>query len=197
MVGPNYIHVNDITSYVEGVFKVSQTPMTGRTEYYETHPVFVPVINSTRWERIGVNTYVDQGPSFQVPPEERLFMTWVQSGGIERIRSNGDTAAAWGHEESLAGVTMFRDGELLAFSVAMEGTTNSGQLEFFMTLNGIKQNGVGQTITITSGEKFKSLEFSIPIQFNKGDVMGCIVTGSSWNESDSRDCTLSSWYRDR
>jgi hypothetical protein len=70
MAGPSYIHVIDSTSIVSDVFSNSVTPGAGVTEYYETHPPFVPDWNQVEWERTGANTYVNNGVIVQLPDED-------------------------------------------------------------------------------------------------------------------------------
>jgi hypothetical protein len=198
MAGPDYIHVRDSDAIVQGVFSNSRTPLTGHTEYNETHPVFLPSVTTTRWERQGVNTYVNIGVSILPDDEDKEFMTWVMSGGMEAIPEDGDTAAAWGHEESLAGVTMFRDGRCVGFSVSYEGSFSGGTLQFFMTINGVKQNGVGQTITLTPSSLSDFIQLDPAIEFDQGDIVSMISTAvSKTGESGGDDCTLTMWYTDR
>lgn len=62
MPGPSFIHYNTTTNLVVGVFTTSRTPISGATEVSETHPIFLPSVDRTRWSRTAANTYVDLGP---------------------------------------------------------------------------------------------------------------------------------------
>jgi len=141
--------------------------------------------NGTMWIPASVVTDIPQ------------TQTWTMVGGIQELGQDEDRTAAWGHEESLAGVGMFRDGEILGFAVSLEGGISSGQQEFFITLNGVQQNGSGETVVMTTGETVESNELSSPIQFSVNDILGIVATGTSYTETGSKDCTLSMWYRDR
>jgi hypothetical protein len=57
----NYIHVRDADDIVVGVFSDSEPTPAGVTEYFESHPQWIPPWVSLKWRRDGVDTYVLTG----------------------------------------------------------------------------------------------------------------------------------------
>lgn len=199
MAGPSFLHVRDSDDVVIGVFSTTRTPSGGVTEFNETHPIFIPAIKSTRWERQGVNTYADIGEdASNPPPEEKDFMTWVQGGGIENpIAPTGVTIAAWGHEESLTGVKMFRDGEILGWSAVFEGVITAGTMTYCITNGGVAVNDVTYELLLDNTTSDLAKSFVTPISFDVGDIMSAQVTTAGMTFTGGDDTTLSVWYRDR
>ena len=53
----DYIHVRNSDARVMAVYTTTQTPASGQTEYFESHPVFNPLWDIAAWTRTGVGAY--------------------------------------------------------------------------------------------------------------------------------------------
>lgn len=97
MPGPNYIHVRDSDDIVVGVFSDSESTLAGVTEYFESHPLWIPSWTSMRWKRASVDTYSLTGDAVD-------FHHGVDPDG-DRFGISSDDVLAGFHEEKVTGDT--------------------------------------------------------------------------------------------
>lgn len=91
-------------------------------------------------------------------------------GAILDIDGGESLSAIWG-DKAPSGVTFFKAGELLGMSVALDKPlAGSGSINFRTTIDGIAQNGAGQTMNVifTGPTQTTLLEYPAAISVSAG-----------------------------
>lgn len=183
------------TSIVRGHFSQDPgTPPAGQSKIERvTPPLFVPPFTTHEWVYdSSLDDFSLIGPFFI--PDVTLR---THTGAMINMRGDGTEYGVWGDSASNAGVTMFRDGELVGFSVTLDEARTSGIAEFRITIDGVEQNSSDNTFLIDGTNSINnSKEFSSPILFSKGQIISIVSKNTSFSPT-SADATVSFWYRDQ
>jgi len=131
------------------------------------------------------------------PPEDiPETQTWSFNGGHSQVGNNFTRGMSWGHQQAENGIVMLRDGLILGFSGSLTQPRASGTCEFQLTINGIAQNGVGETFLIDGTNTISnSLEFTTPLSVVVGDIVSAQTVTVGFSPTSS-DPTVAFWGRD-
>lgn len=123
--------------------------------------------------------------------------TWMYNAGQNNVATNGDTDLSSGDSNATGGIVTFVDAEIVALSITITGTQFSGTLTGYVTINGIAQNGAGETVEI-NGTNVSSdvLELVTPVTLLEGDILGLRVTTNSFTVGGGgKDVTMAAFIR--
>lgn len=121
--------------------------------------------------------------------------TYSFNGGILNVGKNETKGADWGRSSINAGVTILEDGEIRGMSVAMNFPRSNGTVTVMLVINGIAQNGAGQTFSIDAGHPINhQLVLASPISVIQGDVITMQTVSVSFSPVTA-DATVSFWGR--
>jgi len=122
---------------------------------------------------------------------------WVLSGGVSAVSAGTTKIASMGHDNSIAGITVFRNGRILGLSVTMTLARTAGTLDFNALINGVIQNGAGETVTIDATNTISNfLIMATPIDYSAGDIIELQTSTTGFSPTGS-DATLAVWVEDR
>ena len=77
-----------------------------------------------------------------------------------------------GHNSSTSGFTALKDGEVFGITARINNTRTAGNAQFSVLLNGVAQNGAGETTLINAGNPQGNFQvITTPISFSAGDVL--------------------------
>ena len=197
MAGPDFIHYITATGIVTNVFTTTQTAPAGQTLVNETHPVFLPTVQETRWSRTGVGAYTNLGPDTSIIQDPPATQTWSFCGVVVAIGANTTIACSWGSSLTSTAITALKAGELIGFSVTMEAARTAGTVTFAFTINGVQQTAAGQTVVIdATNTTTNRIILATPIAFSAGDRV--TITGVSVGFAPTgNDATIGAWMRDK
>lgn len=106
--------------------------------------------------------------------------SWVFQFHLESLLANGTTDAVTG-PSGPKNVGLFRTGIVLASSIVVLESRTTGSAVAKITLNGVLQNGAGQSVTIdATNPKSNSTILSPSIVYNTNDYLGVRVTTSGY-----------------
>lgn len=198
MAGPSFIHYNTTTNIVSNVYTTSQTALAGHTQVNETHPVFLPTPQETRWQRTGVGAYTDIGRDSTIITDPPATQTWSFCGVVADIDTNEIVGTSWGSSNTATPLTALKDGEIIGFSGTLESALTAGQILLRFTINGVQQTGAGQTITFNTGSPTTNrLLLATPIAFVAGDRITLTATSNAAYTPANNDMTVAAWLRDK
>lgn len=103
------------------------------------------------------------------------------NGGIRDIDASESLGARWGDGQARQGLTQIFAGNIVGMSITLRNPLTAGSGELRVTIDGVAQNGVGQTLTINSGQNASLDLTSAPIAFVADDILDLeFVTDGSW-----------------
>lgn len=104
---------------------------------------------------------------------------------------NGNLPYSYGADVIIDEMTMIKAGTLDEFTVYLERDRTSGSVVFVLQINGVDQNGAGETLTI-DGTNVRShkITFPTPIAYVANDFIGCKSTSSSFQPSSVTSATI-------
>lgn len=147
-------------------------PATG-LEIYNTEANEFQYFNGTEWRAVGLTADTNH-----------------IVGGVSGIGANQTNVSSYGASAAIA-PPVVEDGEVLGLSIALTAALTAGTCEAQVTINGVAQTGVGETLTLTFGgiDQSAFIIFDTPIQYVSGDQVGhqTVTVGAS---SAGIDATL-------
>jgi hypothetical protein len=193
----DYIHVRNDNNIVDSVWSSSRTPQAGRTEFFENHPIFAPNWNVTRWERQGVDTYIDIGQGIIVsPPGAEFTQTWILQGGTNSAGTNGTTDLGIGASGATAGIIAITAGELIGLCIAVTDDRTGGTLTGYFVLDGVSQTAAGEFVEINATNLNRdSIVLETPIAFDAQAKLGIRVVASGYGTSGQKNASMGAFIR--
>jgi hypothetical protein len=125
-----------------------------------------------------------------------ILNRWSFNGGYQKVGSNSTKGCSWGNDSSDAGISILEDGEVIGISCALNEPRTAGTLTVMLVINGVAQNGAGQTFLIdATNTTSNELVYGTPIVVSQGDIVSIqgVSSGFSPNASDP---TMAFWGRD-
>lgn len=94
-------------------------------------------------------------------------------GGLQGIGINQTNTSSFGANAAVA-PPVVTDGEIVGLSIALTAPLTQGTCEMQLTVNGVAQTAVGQTILLSAGgtDQFDFLVLDTPIPYSAGDRIG-------------------------
>ena len=127
------------------------------------------------------------------PPGPAGPRSHVLTGGVSAVSANMTQIASMGHNNSVAGITVPRNGEIQALSITMTTARSGGTCDFNVLINGVIQNGAGETVTIDAVNTISNLLIlGAPIAYN---IIELQTTTVGFNPGNS-DATLAAWTQE-
>lgn len=111
------------------------------------------------------------------------------NGGIRDVDAGESVGAAWGDRRAIAGVTQRLAGNIVGFTATSDRALTAGSIEVQVTINGVAQNGVGQTLTLSTQSGFLDLS-GAPIAVAQGDVINMVAIGGATLAPNNHDLTV-------
>ena len=95
-------------------------------------------------------------------------------GGIAGIGINVTNTCSYGNNAAIEPPTANSNGEITALSISLTTALTQGTCEAQITINGVAQTGVGETVLLAFGgsDQHDSLVLASPIAYNAGDRIG-------------------------
>lgn len=116
--------------------------------------------------------------------------TFAYTGGVSAVGSTSQTSSSMGHNNSISGVVMARDGKVIAITISLTVARTAGQCDGMITLNGVLQNAAGQFAIIDAVDTQTALiVLATPIVYNAGDIIELVSNTTSFTPTTS-DATL-------
>ena len=113
--------------------------------------------------------------------------------GVVRDIQDGETIPVqWGVRPTKTGIVSLRNGTVVGMTLALEETPTIGQLDAHLLINGVAQNGPGQTFTFNAQTGF--FEYGSPISLFAGDTVDVCVRASGGFAPSGTNGTLTVYY---
>jgi len=137
----------------------------------------------------GVTTITIAGGT-GLPNENTTF-----AGGIKGADANLTVVASMGRTESTFGIEVFRAGEVYAMSLVTEDARTAGTMDVEVALNGVTQNGAGETVRLDATNTQHHAELlSSPVAYVANDRLVIQTTTVGFNPNTN--VTVAIWLRD-
>lgn len=130
-------------------------------------------------------------PRFVKAVQEVLEVaSWV--GVIRDIEDGEVMPSQWGVRPTKVGIVSLRAGTLVGMTLALDDPPTSGSLDANVLINGIAQNGVGQTFNFAGQVGF--FEYPTPIAIAAGDTIDVCVEATGGFAPAGTNGTLTVYY---
>lgn len=108
---------------------------------------------------------------------------WTMFGGVIPVGQGSTSEISMGQSGIDGGIRMFRDGQIVGLTAALNDSRTQGTLEVQVKINGVAQTGVGETLFIDAANPgSNSLDYTVlplnPIQYLSTDVLSAQVITS-------------------
>lgn len=118
-------------------------------------------------------------------------------GGIASVGGNATSLISFGVTAATSGAQMVKNGEIYAVSITLTNARTAGTCTAMSVIEGVAQNGAGQTAVIDGTSTLKKYQIiSPPIQYNAGDVVTGQAVTSGFTPAGS-NAVVKIWCRDR
>ena len=124
--------------------------------------------------------------------------TWASNGTFIDIDASETNQIRLGDGNVLSGIRMFKQGEVIGFSIVLETARTAGTLTVRMVLNGVQQSGASLDLVIDGTNTLSNhIVLGTPISYAAGDILTMVaVSDASWTPAND-DASAVFFYRDR
>ena len=145
--------------------------------------------NDTPFTKGTFQAFVRDNLGFNTAPGGSGAHTDTIVGGVSGIGQNTTNAASYANNAALEPPAMINSGKIKGLSINLTVALSGGTCEVQITINGVAQTGVGQTLLLTAGgtDKKDTIVFETPIPYNAKDAVGLqtVTIGASPTGSDA------------
>lgn len=126
-----------------------------------------------------------------------VTQTWMLNGGVDSVQTGATLDLATGSEKATGGCVALVDGEVIGISITISATRTGGSVTGFCVLNGVSQNGAGETVIIDATNTTQDHNlFATPIVYSAGDRISIRTTSSGdYNTDGQTDAAICVFHR--